>query len=151
MTNADSEHDLNREILEHMMKPKNYGKLETPEGVGVGFDEKSGEYVILYIATEADTVTEIAFATNGCQDTVVLGSVFTEMVKGASLTEAAEITDAMEAKVADAPAKQQACSALVLAAFRAAVSHRIARLEGSAEEMHQIQIAQSCEAGEKVR
>lgn len=142
---SDNGVELNREIIEHMMNPKNYGKLESPEGVGVGVDEKSGEYVIMYLGLDADSVSRIAFATNGCQDTVILGSVFTEMVKGAPRDEAESITEAMEAKVAEAPAKQQACSALVLSAFRAALRHRDARKAGSTEEMLQIPIAQSCD------
>ena len=75
--------ELTEEIIEHMMHPKNYGKLETPDGVGVGYDEKSGEYVMMYLAVDGSNIAEIAYATNGCQDTVILGSVFTELVNNA--------------------------------------------------------------------
>jgi nitrogen fixation NifU-like protein len=141
--------ELTDEIIEHMMNPKNYGKLENPGGVGVGYDERSGEYVILYLASQGDTISDIAFATNGCQDTVVLGSVFTEMVKGAALEEAKQITASMEEKVAEAPAKQQACSELVLAAFRAALENLAHRSTGGEQELHKIRIASSCETPEE--
>ncbi len=141
--------ELSDEILEHMMHPKNYGKLEQPGGVGVGYDERSGEYVILYVGSETDTVREIAFATNGCQDTVVLGSVFTEMVKEAPMDEAKAITAAMEAKVADAPEKQRACSELVLTAFNAALQNLVHRAQGGEEELHKIPIASSCATEEE--
>lgn len=142
---AENDEALSREIIEHMMNPKNYGKLEEPDGVGVGVDEQSGEYVIMYVCFETEQLSQIAFATNGCQDTVVLGSVFTEMVKATSREEAESIMISMEAKVAEAPPKQQACSALVLTAFKAALHHRDARLNGATDEMYQIPIAQSCD------
>ncbi|MHC3994209.1 iron-sulfur cluster assembly scaffold protein [Thiomicrolovo sp. ZZH C-3] len=136
--------ELNDEIIEHMTAPKNYGKLDDPGGVGIGYDERSGEYVILYLGKETGAVNEIAFATNGCQDTVVLGSVFTEMVKGAGIAEATALMHKMEEKVADAPEKQRACSELVLTAFRAALLNLAHRAKGGEEELHRIAIASSC-------
>ncbi len=142
--------ELTQEIIEHMMNPKNYGKLDNPSGVGIGYDEHSGEYVILYLATDGDDIVDISFATNGCQDTVILGSVFTEMVKGVTVDEARKIANMMEAKVADAPAKQQACSELVLSAFIAALINREHRIEGGDQEMHKIKIDGTCDIeGEK--
>ena len=140
--------ELTEEIIEHMMHPKNYGKLETPDGVGVGYDEKSGEYVMMYLAVDGNNIAEIAYATNGCQDTVILGSVFTEMVKGTTLEEARATAGTLEEKLAAAPAKQQACSELVLAAFSAAVLNREHRNAGSDQEFHKLKIGHSCETGE---
>ncbi|UFS63505.1 iron-sulfur cluster assembly scaffold protein [Sulfurimonas sp. HSL-3221] len=136
--------ELSDEIIEHMMAPKNYGKLDDPGGVGIGYDERSGEYVILYLGKDTAAVNEIAFATNGCQDTVVLGSVFTEMVKGAGIDEATTIMHKMEEKVADAPEKQRACSELVLTAFNAALQNLAHRTQGGEEELHRLPIASSC-------
>jgi len=148
MEHTESGIDLTAEIIEHMMHPKNYGKLENPSGVGVGYDENSGEYVIMYLATDGDDLVDISFATNGCQDTVILGSVFTEMVKGTTVNEARETASTMEKKVADAPAKQQACSELVLTAFIAALINREHRIEGGDQEMHKLKIDHSCDTEE---
>jgi nitrogen fixation NifU-like protein len=141
--------ELTDEIIEHMMNPKNYGKLENPDGVGVGYDERSGEYVIMYLVSKDDALSEIAYATNGCQDTVVLGSVFTEMVKGAAQDEAKQIAQKMQEKVAQAPAQQQACSELVLSAFNAAMENLAHRAQGGDQELHKIRIASSCETEEE--
>ena len=141
--------ELSEELIEHMMHPKNYGKLENPSGVGIGVDETTGEYVILYVGMDGDELVRIAFATNGCQDTVILGSVFTDMVKGTSVNEARDIATAMEKKVAEAPAKQRACSELVLSAFVAALINREHRIEGDDQEMHKIKISATCEPEEK--
>ncbi len=143
--------ELNDEIIEHMMHPKNYGKLENPSGVGIGYDGTSGEYVILYLATDGNDIVNIAYATNGCQDTVILGSVFTEMVKGATIDEARKITAEMESKLAAAPQKQQACAELVLSAFIAALINRENRIEGSDQELHKIEIERTCNIEEEAK
>ena len=139
---------LTEEIIEHMMHPKNYGKLENPSGVGVGYDDQSGEYVMMYLATDGDDIAQIAYATNGCQDTVILGSVFTEMVKESSLDEARATATMLESKIAAEPAKQQACSELVLSAFAAALLNREHRNEGNDQEFHKIKIGHTCDTVE---
>lgn len=149
MEHTEGGMELSEEIIEHMMHPKNYGKLETPSGVGIGYDGTSGEYVILYIATDGNDLANITFATNGCQDTVILGSVFTEMVKGTTIDEARHITSEMESKLSDAPEKQQACGELVLSAFVAALINREHRIEGGEQELHKIEIDRTCSIDEE--
>lgn len=139
------ENSLNQEIIEHLMHPKNYGPLETPTGVGVGHSEKSGEFVILYLQCGGETIDAIGYATNGCQDTVVLGSMFTEMIKGQTLTYAATAAEKLREKVAMGPAKQQACAQMVLRAFEAAQINQAHRREGSDEELYAVEIDLECE------
>jgi nitrogen fixation protein NifU and related proteins len=145
MEQTESGMELTEEIIEHMMHPKNYGKLENPSGVGVGYDEESGEYVMIYLTAEGDDIAAITFATNGCQDTVILGSVFTEMVKGGPIDEARRAAAMLEEKIVEAPPKQQACSELVLTAFTAALVNREHRNEGSDQEFHKLRIAHTCD------
>lgn len=139
------ENSLNQEIIEHLMHPKNYGPLETPTGVGVGHSEKSGEFVILYLQCGGETIDAIGYATNGCQDIVVLGSMFTEMIKRQTLTYAATAAEKLREKVAMGPAKQQACAQMVLRAFEAAQIHQTHRREGSDEELYAVEIDLECE------
>lgn len=148
MEHTEEGTERSEKIIEHVKQPKNYGKLEDADGVGIGFDEKSGEYVILYVATEEEQLTDIAFATNGCQNTVVMGSAFTEMVKGVSTEHARKIVETIKEKVASAPASQQACSDLVLTAFDAALIHRERKMAGSEEEMCSMEINGSCDPSE---
>lgn len=139
------ENTLNQEIIEHLMHPKNYGPLENPTGVGVGHSEQSGEFVILYLNCDGETIRDIGYATNGCHDTVVLGSMFTEMVKGETLTYGFSAAEKLRDKVAQGPVKQQACAQMVLTAFEAAQIHQQDRRNGSAEELHTIEISMACE------
>ena len=76
---------MSPEVLEHLMNPKNYGKLEEPNGVGVALDEKTKEYVIFSILLDDTLIKDVKFATNGCQDTVVIGSMFTDMIMNNNL------------------------------------------------------------------
>ncbi|HHH73007.1 MAG TPA: hypothetical protein ENL04_04200 [Sulfuricurvum sp.] len=80
-----------------------------------------------------------------------MGSVFTEMVKGATIDEARKITAEMESKLAAAPQKQQACAELVLSAFIAALINRENRIEGSDQELHKIEIERTCNIEEEAK
>jgi nitrogen fixation protein NifU and related proteins len=146
--NSLMENNLNQEVIEHLMHPKNYGPLENPTGVGVGHSEKSGEFVILYLDCKDEQIERIAYATNGCQDTVVLGSMFTEMIKGETLMYADAAGEKLRVKVLLGPAKQQACAQMVLTAYEAAQINQIHRAEGMDEELHAIEINLECEVEE---
>ncbi len=141
--------ELTQEIIEHMMNPKNYGKLDDPTGVGIGYDEKTGEYVIFYLRTDGDDITAVSFATNGCQDTVILGSIFTEMIKETTIDDARKTAQSMQEKLAASSAKQQACADMVLSAFIAALLNREHRIDGGDQEMHKIKIENSCDIEEE--
>lgn len=127
------------------MHPHNYGPLENPSGVGVGHSEQSGEFVIFYLDTKNDILENVGYATNGCHDTVVLGSMFTEMIKGESLDYAQSAAVKLREKVALGPVKQQACAQMVLSAFEAAKIHQTQKASGSTEELHAIEIGMECE------
>lgn len=139
------ENNLNQEIIEHLMHPKNYGPIENPTGVGVGHSEQSGEFVIFYLGTKDDLLENVGYATNGCHDTVVLGSMFTEMIKGESLEYAKSAAEKLREKVALGPVKQQACAQMVLTAFEAAQIHEQEKAAMSGEELYAIEIGMKCE------
>ncbi len=111
--------DINDEILEHLMHPKNYGTIQDPHGVGVAHSPKSGEFVITYIKLDNSNISEITYATNGCQDTVILGSMFSEMIKGESIEYAQNSSNKMLDKITDAT--QRACAEMVIKSFRASL------------------------------
>ncbi len=140
--------DISEEILDHMMYPRNYGEMEEAQGIGMGADLKTAEFAMVYIHTVDGILNAITFGANACQDTVVAGSLFTEMVKGDTLENAKEASILMDKQLENAPKKQQACSRLVLRAFDGAVINRENRLKGIDEEMYKITIKESCEIEE---
>lgn len=143
--NNQMENNLNQEIIEHLMHPRNYGPLENPTGIGVGHSEQSGEFVIFYLNSKDDILQNVGYATNGCHDTVVLGSMFTEMIKGESLEYAHKAAIKLREKVALGPVKQQACAQMVLTAFEAAQLHEQEKAAGSTEDLYTIEIGMKCE------
>jgi len=127
------------------MHPRNYGTLENPSGVGVGHSEQNGEFVIFYIQSEGDILHSVTYATNGCHDTVVLGSMFTEMILGQSHEYTRSAALKLRDKAALGPVRQQACAQMVLTAFEAAQINEAHRFEGRDEEHYAIEIGMECE------
>lgn len=133
------------EVLEHLMHPKNYGKLENPSGVGVALDEKTKEYVIFYLLLEDGLVKDLKFATNGCQDTVVIGSMFSEMLKDNDLDYANGAIAKITEKLGTLSAQQQVCSDIVFSAFAASIRNYENIQNGIEEELHLFKMKESCE------
>jgi len=137
---------LNPEVLEHLMDPKNYGKLDDANGVGVGLDEKTQEYVIFYTKLDGDIITDVRYATNGCQDTVVIGSMFSEMIIGNDIEYANGAIDKMHEKLGELSPQQQVCADIVFTAFLASLKNDQNKKGGADEELHLLKMKDSCEA-----
>ena len=134
------------EALKHLMDPQNYGKLENPNCIGVALDEKTKEYVIFYTILEDEIVKDVSFATNGCQDTVVIGSMFSEMTKGNDLDYANGAIAKMHEKLGTMTAQQQVCAEIVFTAFIASLKNFENLKNGQEEELHMLKMKESCEA-----
>ncbi len=143
--NVDLPEGMNPEVLKHIMYPENYGKLETPDGTGVAMDEKSGEFVIFTVKLGQESIEDVKFATNGCQDTVVVGSMFTEMIKGESVEYAKKAISKIEEKLGTLSAQQKICADMVFNGFIASLINVANLAQGEEEEMHVIKSEESCE------
>ena len=135
---------MNPEVIKHIMYPQNYGKLENPDGTGVAMDDKTNEFVIFTIKLSQDGISDINYATNGCQDTVVVGSMFTEMVKGESVEYAKGAIAKIEEKLGVLSPQQKICADMVFNAFVASLINVSNLAQGQAEEMHVIKTEESC-------
>lgn len=139
---------MSTDALEHLMNPKNYGKLENPSCVGVALDEKTGEYVIFYTLLDGDIIKGTKFATNGCQDTVVIGSMFTEMLIDNNVEYAQKAIEKMHEKLGVMTPQQQVCADIVFSAFVASMMNFENIQNGKEEEMHVLKMKESCEVEE---
>jgi len=140
---------MNPDTLSHLMQPRNYGKLEDASGVGIGLDEKTQEYVIFYTLLDGDVIKDIRYATNGCQDTVVIGSMFSEMIIGNDIEYAQKAIQKMHEKLGEMTPQQQVCADIVFSAFVASMINYENIQEGKDEEMHLLKMKDSCEAENK--
>ena len=139
---------MSPEALEHLMYPKNYGKIDGADGVGVALDEKTQEYVIFYTNLDGKILTDVKFATNGCQDTVVIGSMFTQMIKGNDTDYAQTAVQKMHDKLGQLSAQQQVCADIVFTAFVASLKNKENKDKGADEELHVLKMKESCEVPE---
>ena len=137
---------MNSETLEHLMSPKNYGKLDEANGVGVALDENTREYVIFYTLLDGDIVRDAKYATNGCQDTVVIGSIFSDMIIGNDTDYANGAIAKMNEKLGSLSAQQQICADIVFTAFIASLKNFENIQNGENEELHLLKMKDSCEA-----
>lgn len=137
---------MNAETLEHLMNPKNYGKLDDANAVGVALDEKTKEYVIFYTLLDGDTIKNAKFATNGCQDTVVIGSMFSDMIIGNNLEYANGAIQKMNEKLGKMTPQQQICADIVFSSFIASMKNYENIQNGQTEELHILKMKDSCDA-----
>ncbi len=148
MENVNNEEirDITDEVLDHMMNPRNYGKIDKASGVGMGIDTKTNEFALIYLdIDESQIIKDIKFSCNACQDTVIAGSMFTEMISGESLDYAKSSASMMSEKIKNAPLKQQACSGMIIKAFDAAVLHVEHKKSEIVEDMCKLELNISCE------
>ncbi len=136
---------MSPEVLEHLMNPKNYGKIDDADGVGVALDEKTKEYVIFYTKLDGNIIKNVKFATNGCQDTVVIGSMFTQMILGNDTEYANTAVQKMHDKLGKLSAQQQVCADIVFSSFVASLKNYENRQNGKDEELHVFKMKESCE------
>lgn len=136
---------VDAETLDHIMEPKNYGKLEDANCVGVALDEKTKEYVVFNALLDDDNIKDVKFATNGCQDTVIVGSMFTDMIKGNNLEYANTAIQKIIQKLGALTAEQRVCADIVFTAFIASVKNFKNKQNGADEELHVLKMKESCE------
>ncbi len=158
--------DYNDEIVSHLMNPQNYGELRDADGIGIGKDNATNAYVVIYIKHDNETINEINYGCSGSQDAVVLGSMLTEMLKEDKISnvlvtvanlekdlqaayaavEAPEIdTSKPEGEqVTQISTEHQDGANMVLTAFRAAMRHIERKKEGIEEKQFEMNIAKQC-------
>jgi nitrogen fixation NifU-like protein len=90
--------DLYREIiLDHYRSPRNRGELPTPPATRTeGFNPLCGDEIVVYVALDGDTVTDIRIAGQGCSISQSSASMMSAAVKGRTLAEVADLTTAFK-------------------------------------------------------
>lgn len=157
---------LSAEIGKHLMQPENYGKLEDADCTGVGIDNTTNSYVIMYLKLDETHILDVKYGSNSTQDVNTLGSLFTEMIKGDEIVNALKTTLGLEQDLqksyADIPSPKidtskpegeqvehvsteyQDSANMVLTAFRAAMRHYDRQKGGIVEEKFEMNIVKSC-------
>jgi len=111
-------------VMEHMMNPKNYGKIEDSDAIGMGKNPQNGEKVAIYLKVEAGDdplIEDIAFQAIGCTTTIVAGSLITSEAKGINFSRAEELVSATLGMLENQTPEDAACTEMVALALKASL------------------------------
>jgi NifU-like protein involved in Fe-S cluster formation len=108
-------------FLTHALTPQNVGILPNPDGFARP-QGACGDSIELYLRVENDEIKDARFLTDGCAHTVACGSALTGLVKGLSLTQAAQVgAQEIDDALGGLPREHKHCAALAAATLRAAI------------------------------
>ena len=81
--------DLYQEIIvDHNRNPRNFGAIDDADNIMEGFNPLCGDRLKLYIKTEGQIISNIAFDGTGCAISVASASLMTDAMKGKSINDA---------------------------------------------------------------
>ena len=121
-------------VMDHFSNPRNVGEIENADGVGEIGNPVCGDVMRISIDVDADRIADVKFKTFGCGAAVATSSMVTEMVKGKTLTEAADISNKTVAEaLGGLPANKMHCSNLAADALHLAIQDYLVRNGREAE------------------
>lgn len=140
-------------VMEHFANPRNVGEIEDASGVGKVGNPVCGDIMNMYIKVEDGIITDVKFKTFGCGAAIATSSMATEMIKGKTIEEALQLTNAAVAEsLGGLPKVKMHCSVLAEQAVRNAVNDYLIKTTGkglelkSDEELHHEHDAEAVEA-----
>ena len=121
-------------VMDHFEHPRNVGEIPDASGVGTVGNAKCGDIMRINLKINDDGVIEdCKFKTFGCGAAIATSSMATEMIKGKTVEEAQQLTNAAVAEALDGlPPVKMHCSLLAEEAVKAALDDYHAK-QGKAE------------------
>ncbi len=85
--------DYSEKVMDHYRNPRNVGKIDNADAVGVAGSLTCGDQLKIYLKIENGIVTDAKFQTFGCGSAVASSSILTEMIIGKPVEEVRKITN----------------------------------------------------------
>jgi nitrogen fixation protein NifU and related proteins len=79
-------------LMDHFNSPRNSGRMEAPDRVGIAGTPGNGAYVALYFRRTDDVISEARFQTHGYGVSIACGSMLSEMIIGRAADACLELT-----------------------------------------------------------
>ncbi len=113
----------NEKVKEAFANPKNVGFIENADGVGKVGNAACGDIMEISLKIEDDRIVDSKFRTFGCAAAIATSSTATEMVKGMTLDEALNLTNAeVVEELEGLPPQKIHCSVLAEEAIKEAIN-----------------------------
>ena len=118
----------NEKVMEVFRNPKNVGEIENPDGVGRVGNASCGDIMEIQLKIENDIIVDAKFRTFGCAAAIATSSTATEMVKGMTLEQALQLTNARVVEELEGlPPQKIHCSVLAEEAIKKAIEDYYAK------------------------
>lgn len=85
--------EYTEKVMDHYRNPRNVGKIDNPDAVGLAGSLACGDQLKIYLKIENGIVTDAKFQTFGCGSAVASSSILTEMIIGKPVEEVRKITN----------------------------------------------------------
>ncbi len=109
-------------LMDHFNNPRNQGRMESPDRVGVAGTPGQGPFMILMLRVQNDRVIKAKCETHGCGVTIAAGSMLTELIANCSLDDCRTITaERLTQALGGVPSDKAHSPALAVAALRNAL------------------------------
>src|SRR6266542_1771450 len=111
-------------VIDHYENPRNVGSLDkNDESVGTGLvgAPACGDVMKLQIKVKDGVIQDAKFKTFGCGSAIASSSLATEMIKGMTLDEAAQIKNTQIVEELNLPPVKIHCSVLAEDAIKSAI------------------------------
>ena len=112
-------------VMDHLAHPRNVGEIADANAVGEVGNLKCGDIMKIFMKIdENEVIQDVKFQTFGCGAAVATSSMATELVKGKTVKEALQLTNAAVAEALDGlPPVKMHCSVLAEEAIKAALAN----------------------------
>lgn len=117
-------------VMDHLVRPRNLGPLENPDGIGKVSNEECGDGLTVFIKVDGDRLADVGFTTMGCGASIAAASMLTDLAKGKTLAEARELGDGQLAESLGIPPEKVKCADLGGRALRLAIDNYTSRVHG---------------------
>jgi nitrogen fixation protein NifU and related proteins len=100
-------------VMDHFKNPRNVGEIEDAGGIGEVGNPTCGDIMKIFLKIENNVITDAKFKTFGCGAAIASSSMATELIRGKTLEEAWDVSNAAVAEALEGlPPIKMHCSVL---------------------------------------